>query len=141
MKDRVYTSIEDAERDVFRLRWKQHTGHELDSEPTRRPARASTMTRGEKKILGYGDKISVTPGQAIKFMVSCDGVASYRDDIVRVICGEANPSGPGFKEEVVRAAVNRRHKGRRQTSYLGILRNHSLAPRRRFASRALPSRQ
>ena len=118
LKDRVYTSIEDAERDVFRLRWKQHTGHDLDSEPTRRPETASTMTR-EKRILGYSDKISVAPGQAIKFMVSCDGLASFRADIVRVICGDENPSGPGFKEEVVQTAVNRRHKGRRQTSHLG----------------------
>ncbi len=28
--DQVFSSLEDAERAVFRLRWKQHTGCELD---------------------------------------------------------------------------------------------------------------
>ena len=116
---RVYTSIEDAERDVFRLRWNQYTGHDLDGAPTRRLGKTSTMANGGMKILGYSDEISVAPGQAIKFMVSCDGVAAYQADVVRVICGDANPAGPGFKEEVVRTPVSRRYKGRRQLSYLG----------------------
>lgn len=29
-EDQVFTSLEDAERAVFRLRWKQHTGRKLD---------------------------------------------------------------------------------------------------------------
>ncbi|MBM3518673.1 MAG: hypothetical protein FJX56_12565 [Alphaproteobacteria bacterium] len=30
LKDKTFTSIEDAEREVFRLRWKKYTGHELN---------------------------------------------------------------------------------------------------------------
>ena len=30
VKGKVFNSIEDAEREVFRLRWKKHTGHELN---------------------------------------------------------------------------------------------------------------
>ena len=29
LKNKVFRSIEDAEREVFRLRWKRYTGHEL----------------------------------------------------------------------------------------------------------------
>ena len=29
-KEHVFTSLEDAERAVFRLRWKEHTGRDLD---------------------------------------------------------------------------------------------------------------
>ncbi|MGE0821288.1 MAG: hypothetical protein AB7G75_17230 [Candidatus Binatia bacterium] len=30
LKAQVYTNIEDAEREIFRRRWKKHTGKELD---------------------------------------------------------------------------------------------------------------
>jgi hypothetical protein len=30
LRDMVFTSIEDAEREVFRRRWKKHTGSDLD---------------------------------------------------------------------------------------------------------------
>ena len=30
LKDQVFTSIEDAEREVFRRRWRKYTGSELD---------------------------------------------------------------------------------------------------------------
>jgi len=52
------------------------------------------------EILGYSDPLSVRPGQAIDFMVSCEA-ESYRADIVRLIHGDENPLGPGFVEEEV----------------------------------------
>jgi|SRR5262245_39897117 len=30
LKDQVFTSLEDAEQEVFRRRWKKHTGSDLD---------------------------------------------------------------------------------------------------------------
>ena len=30
LRDQVFTSLEDAERAVFRMRWKKHTGRDLD---------------------------------------------------------------------------------------------------------------
>lgn len=30
IKDKFFSSVEDAEREVFRLRWKKYTGHELN---------------------------------------------------------------------------------------------------------------
>jgi len=53
-------------------------------------------------IHGYSDRISVAPGEQIQFMVSCEGAATYQADIVRLIHGDTNPAGPGFKEELSR---------------------------------------
>ena len=50
-------------------------------------------------ITGYSDRISVQPGQTIQFYVHSERSESYRADIVRLIHGDTNPDGPGYKEE------------------------------------------
>ena len=57
--------------------------------PTARPWGRPHMTR----IAGYSDRVSVTPGETINFMVSCEA-PSYKCDIVRLICGDQNPGRP-----------------------------------------------
>ena len=54
-----------------------------------------------KKILGYTNAWSVMPGDTLKVMVSTYGPKSYRADLVRVICGDADPDRDLFKEEEV----------------------------------------
>jgi N,N-dimethylformamidase len=44
------------------------------------------------RILGYCDKLSVAPGETVRFMVSCEA-ERYRAEIVRIVHGDANP-GP-----------------------------------------------
>ncbi|MSQ11511.1 MAG: LamG domain-containing protein [Dehalococcoidia bacterium] len=70
------------------------------------------------KVLGYADRLSVAPGDKIRFMVSCE-LPSYQMDIVRLIHGDVNPAGPGFKEELVRTTANREYPGRPQKIYVG----------------------
>ena len=53
------------------------------------------------KILGYADRISAAPGESIKFMVSCEGLEHYDAQLIRVIQGDINPEGPGYREEVI----------------------------------------
>ena len=69
-------------------------------------------------ITGYSDRISVRPGETIKFMVNCEH-PTYQADIVRLICADGTPSGPGFKEKLVRTPVSKRRKGRRQVVHAG----------------------
>lgn len=69
-------------------------------------------------IAGYANRVSAAPGETIDFMVSAEA-ATYRCDIVRIVCGDENPDGPGFKEKVVRTAANGTYKGRRQVCYDG----------------------
>ena len=77
------------------------------------------MATQHLKILGYSDEICAAPGEKIEFKVSCDGPGSYRADIVRIIHGDCNPIGPGFKEKVVKTPVSRTYKGRKQVINAG----------------------
>ena len=65
------------------------------------------------QIIGYSDRLSVRPGERIRFMVSSRH-QEYRAEIVRLIHGDDNPLGPGFKEEPVATSVDGRYPGREQ---------------------------
>ena len=68
-------------------------------------------------ILGYADRMSVRPGDRLKVMVSCEsGATSYRAELVRLICGDDRPDGPGYKEQKVAHPANRDYPGRRRRS-------------------------
>jgi N,N-dimethylformamidase len=71
------------------------------------------------RIHGYSDQISVRPGERIRFMVSVEGAERYRAEIVRLINGDANPAGPGPKEETVASRVSGEYPGRLQPTYAG----------------------
>ena len=90
-------------------------------------------------ITGYSDRLSVRPGETVSFMVNCEH-PTYRADIVRLICADDTPSGPGFKEQPVRTPAGKRHKGRRQTIHAG---SYGLVESRRCsrAWAASPSRR
>ena len=80
------------------------------------------------KILGYADRLSVAPGEAVRFMVSCTGGKSYRAEIVRIIHGDANPAGPGLKLEKVESAVDGEYPARAQgidAGSYGIVPDHA----------------
>jgi N,N-dimethylformamidase len=71
------------------------------------------------QISGYGDKISITAGERIRFMVSLEGTQKYRAEIVRLINGNDDPAGPGAKEELIATPVNSEYEGRFQPIYPG----------------------
>ena len=72
------------------------------------------------QIIGYADRMTVRPGEAIEFKVSCEsGAASYRAEILRLICGDDRPEGPGFKAHVIKSALDGRYPGRRQLIEVG----------------------
>ena len=70
-------------------------------------------------LTGYGDRLSVRPGESVAFKVSAEDEAPFSVDIVRIRCGDLNPAGPGFKEAVVETGVGGEHPGRRQTARTG----------------------
>ena len=67
----------------------------------------------ERGIVGYANRLSVQPGETIRFMVSSE-LPRYRADIVRLIHGDANPNGPGLKETEIDTPVSGEYDGRRQ---------------------------
>jgi N,N-dimethylformamidase len=72
----------------------------------------------KRGVVGYADRLRVQPGETIKFMVSSE-LPRYRADVVRLIHGDANPKGPGIKEEVVDTPANAEYAGKRQQLPLG----------------------
>lgn len=87
---------------------------------------ASGVAQGLKgmQVVGYADRLSVQPGEAIRFMVSSE-LLRYRADLVRLVHGDLNPLGPGFKEEPVEATFNSEYPGRHQDLPNG---SHVLVP-------------
>jgi N,N-dimethylformamidase len=71
------------------------------------------------RITGYSDCYSLCPGDTIKFYVNSEKAESYQADIVRLIHGDTNPEGPGFKEEVRKTSVSKTYKGRNQKIHGG----------------------
>ena len=71
-------------------------------------------------VVGYTDRPSVRVGETVRFMVSCRA-PSYRADVVRLIHGDANPSGPGVRVEEFDADVNGEYAGREQVIQEGVV--------------------
>ena len=72
-----------------------------------------------KSITGYSDKISVQAGETIRFMVSCEKPGPYRAELVRVVCGDLNPKGPGVKLPAIDCPINGTYQGRHQSIHNG----------------------
>jgi N,N-dimethylformamidase len=73
------------------------------------------MKNVSKKIVGYSDQISIQPLEKINFMVSCESqIKIIYSKIVKLIHGDCNPSGPGYKDEQVKSYGKKKHKARHQ---------------------------
>jgi|TARA_B110000285_G_scaffold49168_1_gene55850 N,N-dimethylformamidase len=71
------------------------------------------------KITGYSDKYSICPGDDIKFYINSEYDEVYDSQIVRLIHGDTNPEGPGYKEEEIGALCNKSYTGRNQRIHGG----------------------
>jgi N,N-dimethylformamidase len=70
-------------------------------------------------LTGYADKMSVAPGETIRFMVSAEQDQAYKAKLVRVICGDSNPQGPGLKFRPIPSALEGEYRGKKQTTDAG----------------------
>ncbi|MFO1349640.1 MAG: DUF6605 domain-containing protein [Gammaproteobacteria bacterium] len=70
-------------------------------------------------LAGYCDKLSVKPGERLRFMLSAEGADSATVQIVRLVHGDENPNGPGFIEREVEAPVNGVHGVQKQYTQVG----------------------
>ena len=113
-----FTSLAEAEWEVFKLRWAAHGGPALEGESVIEPGAASPASVAPR-ITAYADALSVRPGETVGFMVNDETGAGYKAEIVRLICGDLNPEGPGYKEEAVETAVSGRYEGRAQAIHAG----------------------
>jgi N,N-dimethylformamidase len=70
------------------------------------------------KITGYADSLSVAVGENLTFRVSSESPA-YRARLVRLIHGDRNPAGPGFKCEALPSNIDGEYPGRFQPIHGG----------------------
>ena len=70
------------------------------------------------RLLGYSDRWSAQPGETIRFYVSSQ-IPRYRADLVRLIHGDENPKGPGFKETLVPHRIAGEYPGSVQSVHAG----------------------
>ena len=84
------------------------------------------MAAADVKLMGYADKLSVTPGEKIRFMVSSEA-PSYEAAIVRLTRPD-HSKGPSYTEEVISTHIDGQYSGRKQPIHsgsYGIVRNPS----------------
>ena len=64
------------------------------------------------RVIGYADPLSVAPGEPIRFMVgTLDGPRRYRAEVVRLVCGDTGPGGPGLKTVRLPTSIDGEHDG------------------------------
>ena len=71
------------------------------------------------RILAYADRLSARPGEAVEIKVSCDGLARYEAELVRIIQGDINPEGPGYRKDSVCVDLGGPFAGRFQPIHTG----------------------
>jgi N,N-dimethylformamidase len=70
-------------------------------------------------LIGYVDRFSARPGERIAVKVSSQLDRPYQADLVRIIQGDPNPTGPGIKLEEIPADFAGRYASRFQPVHLG----------------------
>ena len=118
----VFSSLEEAEWAVFKLRWTDLTGHSLEQELGEPPAPSrpgTSVPTAERAILAYADEATVALGETVGIKVSCHGFERYRVDLVRLGAPETGPDAPGFREDEVPAPGAGEYRGREQAIHLG----------------------
>jgi N,N-dimethylformamidase len=72
------------------------------------------------RVLGYADPLAVAPGEEIRFMVgTLGGPRRYRAEVVRLVCGDTGPGGPGLKTVRVPTSIEGEHAGTPQLTNAG----------------------
>ena len=70
-------------------------------------------------LIGYTNKLSARPGETLEVKVSSTASTPYRAELMRIICGDPNPEGPGIQTEPVAAGFENDYPSRPQTNTLG----------------------
>ncbi len=83
------------------------------------------MDPGTRPLNGYADRMSVRPGETIRFHVSCAGPATYCAGIVRLHSADDNPAGAPFRSVPVETPVDGPHEGSAHVIHAG---SHAVVP-------------
>ena len=70
-------------------------------------------------LTGYTNRLSAAPGETIEFKISSIADQDFTARLVRVICGDPNPAGPGIKEQDLSSIFAGQYPSRMQNITLG----------------------
>ena len=70
-------------------------------------------------LLGYVDKLSGRSGDTLAFKVSSSASEPYQARLVRIVCADPNPQGPGLTEHEVESSVTGSYPSRVQRFFPG----------------------
>ncbi|MEQ8660045.1 MAG: hypothetical protein RLW62_04450 [Gammaproteobacteria bacterium] len=70
-------------------------------------------------IRGYCDRPNVRPGESLDVFVSSPQAGHYRASLVRLVHGDRNPAGPGYREEAVALPFADAYPARAQRTQVG----------------------
>lgn len=59
----------------------------------------------EIRLIGYADRMTLRPGESMGFHVASRLESAFQASLVRVICSDPNPEGPGMQEEEIAAGL------------------------------------
>jgi N,N-dimethylformamidase len=71
-----------------------------------------------RELLGYAVPMVAKPGETVRFMVTTEA-DRFDAEIVRLVHGDTNPEGPGFKAERIETSANGSYPGRHQETFIG----------------------
>ncbi|MFT4583744.1 MAG: N,N-dimethylformamidase [Gammaproteobacteria bacterium] len=71
------------------------------------------------QIRGYCDRPSVRPNEELNIFVSTPTAGTYSAELIRLIHGDRNPAGPGYKEEAVDLSLADSYPARSQRTQVG----------------------
>ncbi|WFU06909.1 N,N-dimethylformamidase (plasmid) [Rhizobium sp. CB3171] len=71
------------------------------------------------KITAYSSKISYRPGEEVDVKVSGQGIDAYNATLKRIVQGDINPDGPGYKEDEVACEIGGPFNAREQKIVTG----------------------
>ena len=70
-------------------------------------------------LIGYANKLTVRPNETIDFKVSSSSSQPFHASLVRIICADPNPNGPGQKFVKIKSKIEKEYPSSLKTVKLG----------------------
>ena len=70
-------------------------------------------------LIGYADALSARPGDTLNFKVSSTGAEPFEAQLIRIVCADPNPGGPGIIHEEIASDLDGAYPSRPQHYDLG----------------------
>ena len=70
-------------------------------------------------LVGYANKLTVRPNETIDFKVSSASTLPFHASLVKIICSDPNPNGPGQKFVKIKSKIEKEYPSSLKTVKIG----------------------